>query len=180
MSDETIPAPTSALQAGSGEDSAPTVVNRGGRPRKRTLDDRQRALISALAAGGATEQMIAGQLGCSHTTLRRAFREDERNLQAFEVGRSQLGVNLVGELVRRALDPKAPQSTIALIYATKALFGFRDRGEEPAADGSARLKLELTLPRALPMARYAELVDRARRIQPDDQGDGAIDAEVIR
>lgn len=181
MTDPSVSDLPAAVDPVSAEVSDPPV-NRGGRPRKTVLTDAQRALVSALAAKGATVDMVAGQLGMGGSTLRRAMKEDPRNAEAFEVGRSQLGVELVGELVRRALDPKAPQSTVALIFATKALLGFRDMGDPPAPEGSTRLKLELTMPRALPPARYAELVDRARRLGAGASQAGAagvIDAEVV-
>lgn len=191
VADPLVSDPPAVVPAPSGTVSArvpahvPDVVpaNRGGRPRKTVISNAQRALVSALASKGATPQMVAGQLGMGSSTFYRAMKEDPRVAEAFEIGRSQLGVDLVGELIRRALDPKAPQSTIALIYATKALFHFRDVGDPPAPEGSTRLKLELTMPKALPVARYAELVDRARRLgtgAAQAGGEAVIDAEVVQ
>lgn len=166
MTPEPLPAPSESL-------SAPAI----GRPKRITLTDAQLFTVAALAAKGAVHPQIASFLGFSERSFRNVLERDERARTAYDQGRAQLYTTLVGELVARALDPKAPQSTIALIFACKCLLGFRDQGEPPAAPDTARLKIELTLPRALPLDKYSELVEVARRRLGPGTVEGAIETE---
>lgn len=138
--------------------AAETPMKRLGRPRRRDLTPHDLACVAAGAAAGETEAAVACQLGYSPRHFRRMKESDDRIADAWEVGRSKLHSRLVSKLIERALEGKTPE----LLFSLKTIFHYREQGEAPAPDDQTRLRIDLTLPKALPLERYSELVRAAQ------------------
>ncbi|KAB2969562.1 MAG: hypothetical protein F9K18_01130 [Thermoanaerobaculia bacterium] len=177
-----VSSPPGALEAQAGH-LARTSGRKRGRPKtKITLDAEQLVQVEQLATAGHSEAAIASALGISERSLRNVMQRDERARGAWESGRGALAGLLLSELVARALDRSDKSSAILLIYATKALLHLRDVGDVPGGGGDGgHLRIDLRLPKALPIARYAEQLEHARRrlaaLAPD--GGAVLEAEVV-
>ena len=143
-----------------------------GRPKKtlQSIIRRPYILISAMAARGSRQADIARRFGIDQKTWRRIREDDLRAGEAFEAGRGELHEELVTKLIESAREG----DKACLIFALKALFGYRDNAPI-TTEVFTNVKIEL--PAALPRARYVREVEGIRPRAPIRR---KVEAEAIR
>jgi hypothetical protein len=107
-------------------------------------------VIERLAIAGLSDAAIAASLRVSPKTWRALVDRDDRVREAIATGRATLETELVGELLARA---KAG-GTAELIFATKALLGFRDQGPPPDRVAAGPVTISISLPPAMSRDEY--------------------------
>lgn len=124
---------------------------------KVTLKRHDITLATQLAAQGATLVSIAKALGVSKRTFDALRERDRRLAEAVDLGRAALQDELVSLLVKKARDG----DNVALLFALKSMFGFRDRGDAPGAIAPARpaVQVNVNLPRPMDPAEFAKVID---------------------
>jgi len=117
---------------------------------KRTLADAELQTVAAMAAAGARQEDIARRLGCDPKTWRRIRERDERVLEAFERGRSELHAELASKLIEKAKQGE----TAPLIFLLKAMFSYREHAPVPIQHDHV---VRIELPPALTPEQYREV-----------------------
>lgn len=125
-------------------------------PRKKTVPASRLALITQLAARGVREKDIARAVDMSADTWVRCRDVQPEVANAFEAGRQAMHDALVGKLYEKAMHG----DTIALIFALKIFYGYRDNAEVQ----ELRAQVVINLPGATSLDKYrppllAERVD---------------------
>ena len=137
-----------------------TRANPHGAPRK-MLPASSLKLITADAARGCREKDIARTLGMSAPTWVKCLAEQDEVRAAFDAGRQLLHDALIGKLYERAMSGK---SDACLIFATKVLLGYREN--DVAVE--FRPQINITLPGALPLEKFAALEHEGRKLLTRD------------
>lgn len=122
------------------------TTRKPGRPRL-TPPTEAAARIEELAGRGATKAGLAAAMGVSRETFTRWLIESPELNAAFERGRSKVEVALISKLLDKALAG----DTVCILFALKAMFGWRE-GEQPE---SGRVNITFTLPAAMDREQWA-------------------------
>ena len=130
--------------------------NPAGPPRK-TIPTRALPQITKLAARGVREKDIARAVDMAPDTWARYKDSHPEAAHAFEAGRQIMHDALVGKLYEKAMHG----DTIALIFALKIFYGYRDNTELQ----ELRPQVVINLPGAVPLDQYrpALLAERVER-----------------
>ncbi len=118
--------------------------------KKRELVEAEYLTVASMAAAGARQRDIAQRLGMARDTWQRVREEDQRALEAFEAGRSELHEELAGILIAKAREGNVP----CLLFSLKVFFGYRENQPVPI-EHLHTVKIEL--PQSLTPEQYEQL-----------------------
>jgi hypothetical protein len=114
--------------------------------RRKTIPASKLPLITQLAARGVREKDIGRACDMSRDTWTRYRNANPEVAAAFEAGRQVMHDALVGKLYEKAMGG----DTIALIFALKCFFGYRENAEVP----ELRAQVVINLPGAAALSDY--------------------------
>jgi hypothetical protein len=120
--------------------------------KKHALAERDYVTVASMAAAGHRHVDVARRLGIDPTTWREVRGRDERAVEAWEGGRSELHAELMSKLLEQA--KKGDRA--CLIFALKSVYGYSDRPAPQQHLHDHRVRIEL--PGALDRDRYAREV----------------------
>lgn len=127
-------------------------LHRPGR-KKISPPDGTASRLCELAADGFTQMGVAKRLGVSKDTLRRWLDEDPDLQDAFDQGREMERYALHNMLYRQAVEDG---NATAAMFLLKARHGYKE-GDQTTHSG--RVNVNIALPGALTLERFAKLTD---------------------
>jgi hypothetical protein len=121
-----------------------------------SVSDAGLGYIRHRASEGASQMLIACELGIGSTTLKAAMKRDEKIRVAWEHGRAELEQEFVSLLIASARKG----NFVPILFGLKALFGM----VEGAAPVSTAPNVTIVLPDAYSPEAYMRTINEPRRV----------------
>ncbi len=121
-----------------------------------TISDEGLKFIRHRASQGASQALIACELGVGSTTFKKAMARDEKIRVAWEHGRAELEQEFVSMLIASARKG----NYVPILFGLKALFGLTEGAAPPASVAN----VQIVLPDAYSPEAYMRVINQRPKV----------------